>query len=216
MAKFSETRTSQPRPWRNQQGLTLIGVLVAVVVFSIMLIAVSQLMARSEKTIGISREEFIATNLAREGLELAQYVRDSNWLSRGHTQADGTVNPPDHPWTDHPHSGATLGLCNAGNPIRDYTIFSGTSIGVSISTTNIANFIITPNGHYTSPGVSGATGTPSVFSRTININCVNQGNIDPTNPDQREHIIVTSRVWWTSRGEPKEVTLSTRLYNWYQ
>lgn len=201
----------------NSAGLTLVGVLVAVLVFSVMLIAVTQLMARSEKTIGISREEFIATNLAREALELTQYIRDSNWLSRGHTAPlTGRSNPPDHSWVGHPFQNQPL--CDGLVTNRVLTIEFDQDQGAIVAD-EAGNprllLLDTANGHYfhTTNLSGGRPSVPSPFSRTITVNCAQQ---NATTPVQNEHIIVTSRVWWTSRGQNREVTVSTKLYNWYQ
>ncbi|MBI3250543.1 MAG: prepilin-type N-terminal cleavage/methylation domain-containing protein [Candidatus Andersenbacteria bacterium] len=64
----------------SQQGLTLIGVLVATIILSIIGVSASQLLTRSERVAEVASSEFVASNIAREGLELVRAMRDNNWF----------------------------------------------------------------------------------------------------------------------------------------
>lgn len=190
MAKWSETNG------HPESGLTLIGVLVATLLFSVMLITTTQLLARSEKNVGLSREEFIATNLAREGLELVQYVRDTNWL---------TTATPGVDW-----SGQPMPLCSddADRTITVEPDPAPGSLGVTIGATSpLATQLFFASGRYTHDT---AVDTPTPFSREITIVCGER------NAPDDEHLTITSRVTWTSRGQRRAVELTTRLYNWRQ
>lgn len=75
----------------NQFGFTLIEVLVAVSILVVISLGVIQLLVRSKQVADTGREKFVATNLAREGLELVRALRDTNWFTdddRSHWIAD--------------------------------------------------------------------------------------------------------------------------------
>lgn len=179
----------------HHAGLTLIGVLVAILVFSAILIAVTQLLGRSQKNVGISREEFIATNLAREGLELVQYVRDTNWLAA----------PAGRSWTDNATPGAPP-LCRDDTD-HTFTIDRSGVIGAILREGSSPQLWLL-DGQYYTHDPNRAISSP--FSRVIVITCGERNAVND------EHIAVTSRVTWNSRGQNHEVTLTTKLYNWYQ
>lgn len=64
----------------SQRGLTVIGVLIATIVISVVGIGAAQLLTRSERIAEVASTQFVATNLAREGLELVRVVRDTSWF----------------------------------------------------------------------------------------------------------------------------------------
>lgn len=180
----------------NQAGLSLLGVVIAVFILTTIILAVTSLLARTEKIVGISREKFEATNLAREGLELVQSQRDTNWL------ASGTPKPY---WTDQ--------LCQSGAPdVRPLAIDAVTSITIVPDPTPAQQKLYRDNGHLTH--IISANETP--YSRLITIDCADH-EIDPTvDPPKPLRISVTSRVFWNHNGQPQEVVLTSNLYDWLQ
>ncbi len=200
MVKWNDSNNSP------SAGVTLIGVLFATLIFTTILIATMNLMGRTMREVGRSREDFIATNLAREGLELIQFARDTNWLS-------GATS-----WT-----GNAIGsqvLCNGSNPsqlIVDTIPSTNNVTGLStlvrvqpLTNPESARLYLNPhpnlsvNRYEHTPVV----GQPPVYSRSIDIDCTNQAT------SENEHILVTSTVKWQSRGSDHEVKLTTHLYNW--
>jgi Tfp pilus assembly protein PilV len=192
-------------------GLTLIGVMVATLIFALVLIATFNLMARTTRESGRSREIFTATNLAREGLELVQQVRDTNMLRC----PKGTVDPkctPDFKWTDNFYGVVKLCADDSANRrlfvdrIDTDVIASGVLVQ-ELSSSASASLFLNGDRYQHAPT---ATSTP--YSRRIEIDC--------TNHNQQaigdEHIIVTSIVTWSSRNDDHEVRLSNQLYHWYQ
>lgn len=184
----------------SSAGVTLIGVLFATVIFTTILIATMNLMGRTMREVGRSREDFIATNLAREGLELVQFVRDTNWFT------------PAPSWTDN--SIGSEPLCS-GTADSELTIDSDNTGLVRVrQLTNLNDALL-----YLNPDVirdierfehTPVVGQTPIYSRFISINCADQSA--PNN----EKIVVTSRVTWVSRGQSHEVTLRTDLFNWRQ
>ncbi len=67
---------------RNQSGITLIEVLVASSILIVGIVAALILAMYSLRVAEVSKQELIATNLAREGVEVVRNIRDSNWLDQ--------------------------------------------------------------------------------------------------------------------------------------
>lgn len=63
------------------KGFTLLEVLVAVAILAIGIGALVALVAASLASIPISKQKFIATYLAQEGIEVVRNIRDSNWVN---------------------------------------------------------------------------------------------------------------------------------------
>lgn len=70
----------------NQQGFTLIELLIAIAVFSIGIMAAFTLALGNWRVDKENYNRVMASNLAREGIELVRYVRDSNWLYMDNNQ----------------------------------------------------------------------------------------------------------------------------------
>ncbi len=75
----------------KKEGFSLIGVLgaafIALLVITALLSMISQIFALGR----VSKNKFVAVNLAKEGIELVRNMRDSNWLN----YPDMTAVPPD-------------------------------------------------------------------------------------------------------------------------
>lgn len=202
MAKLNETHK------QSEVGLTLVGVLVATLVFVIILIATMNLLSRTTREVGRGREQFIATNLAREGLELVQFVRDSNFFA--------PATPGTNTWTDLSNPAGMPALC-AGDTPHAFTIEPDfvTSPPLPLNVIIRDGSAMEPRlfldaGRYNHSGA----GQLTEYSRDITIECDQRNAV--TAGSENEHIKVTSRVTWQSRGENHDVTLQTHLYNWYQ
>jgi type II secretory pathway pseudopilin PulG len=68
---------------KNQSGQTIIETIVSVFVLTLALVTGLGLAVYSSSNAIRSRDQIIATNLAREGLEVVRMLRDSNWLAAG-------------------------------------------------------------------------------------------------------------------------------------
>lgn len=65
---------------KNNNGLSLLGVLIAVTLLAGSVIFLSRLLISRSDIVESSRQTFVATNISREGLELVRAIRDTNWL----------------------------------------------------------------------------------------------------------------------------------------
>ena len=61
-------------------GFTLLETIIAIAVLLFGILSIMTLSAYSTKTAQFTEREFQAANFAREGLEIARSIRDSNWL----------------------------------------------------------------------------------------------------------------------------------------
>lgn len=64
----------------NMKGFTLIEIMVAIAVMSLGVVGVYSLVSVVIRTSAINTDQFIASELAREGMELVRNIRDQNWL----------------------------------------------------------------------------------------------------------------------------------------
>lgn len=65
---------------KNKKGFSLVGVMIAITMIIVGVLAVYALTSSIFKVERISNNRFVATLLAREGIELVRQKRDDNWL----------------------------------------------------------------------------------------------------------------------------------------
>src|SRR6478752_1433458 len=112
----------------NSQGFTLIGLLIAAMILAIVAIAASQIFGTALSAANTARQQFIAVNIAREGLELVHALRDTNWF---------TADDRSH-WLDH-------GLCSDG--INQFTDTNRQFIIEPSDVQNLTNVRTNANGN---------------------------------------------------------------------
>ncbi len=178
---------------RKNKGFTLIGVVVATSIAGFLVIVIIQLLTRADRIVDRGRNIFIATNIAREGLELVRAKRDTNWFSNSNKNL----------WLDK-------GLCAENG--NDYTDRNRTFVIDSKMVRNNNGvrtgegfLYIQPNGEWSHDPLAGKT---PVYSRQITIDC-------STKNDDPAYITVTSKVKWNTNTGQQELTLKEKLYNWY-
>jgi Tfp pilus assembly protein PilV len=178
---------------KASQGFTLIGVLVATVIMGLLAVVMAQLLTRAEPIVDLGREQFIAVNLAREGLELVRTTRDSNWLSqddRGLWLTNGICDSEDVSYFD---------------TNRSFTIDVDMVQNIDgVGDVQQSRLYIKNNGLWIHDN---QTGSPSPYSRVMTVDCISKEDDPPL-------ITVTSAVSWQSRGEEREVIVNEKLYNW--
>jgi len=194
----------------KHRGFSLIGVVVALSVLSVGILSTAQLMARTENTVGVSRERLVAINLAREGVELVQARRDANWGE--------LINPNPNP--DENVDSWVEFLCPEDLVARAGPyMFTIESQQVSPPPDEEYILTIIPDGDTrlrVMPGTGVFThqagvGEDSIYSREVRVDCV-QANDEQT--DGQEYIDVSVVVRWNTREANHDVTLNTRLVDW--
>lgn len=177
---------------KKSEGFTLIGVLVAAIIIVMGTLATTRLLGTTERFAGLGRENFIAINSAREGLELVRAMRDTNWF----TNEDRTF------WLDH-------GICRT-----DTTTFSDTKRQFTVDPSVVRNndtvtlgdirlYVNATNNEWTHT----ASDKLTPFSRIITVDC-SQAEAEVA------RVTVESKVTWTSRGQEREVSVKEVFFNW--
>jgi hypothetical protein len=153
---------------RNSQGLSLIGILVAVWILLTGSLAISRILVARERTVEISRDRIVATASAREGLELIRAIRDTNWFSGSN-------------WTNT--------LCGGTPFILDARMVINNFPPLVPATAAEEELFITSQGEWVHDNSS--ANTASGFSRLLSVDCANESS----NP---AFIIATSTVRYSS------------------
>jgi type II secretory pathway pseudopilin PulG len=214
---------------QNQKGFTLIGIAVSLSVVALSLIGLFILAARGLRAAGVSQQRLIATMLAREGIELVRWIRDTNWVDGDDSTEWGT------------------GICTftdaSGRAAQQYTNYLTIHVNSrALEDSGIVNAadqgdlmvdttrLYLNNNVYTHED----TGTPTPYHRVIRIFADPEGvdipngnfpgdgalgtdsdNCGGGTADEPTPILVVSTVLWEERGRVHEVALSERLFNWF-
>lgn len=201
---------------KKAKGQTIIEVLVALAVVSIGLFASAGLVFGNLSLVERDTDRVVATNLAREAIEIAKQIRDSNWLS---------------------NQAFDVGLVNAITP-GDYTAtliwdgvvakpsFEFTANAISDANAQIVlSTAATPNGLYvnqnTAPPIGGSA-TPFKRLTTFSPICVDAANTHTvissgvcTDIGQiKAGIRIESRVEWTRKGRTISSVIYEDMYDW--
>jgi hypothetical protein len=192
------------------------GLLEAVIAIGILLTAIIIIISLSiaSTDLGSANEmKTLATNLAREGLEVIRQQRDSNWLadvefykniSTGDLFTDPIIAVFNVTTNDHgivSFAGLGLKSCYQNNPIDCACYLSGTSCTVFFNNGVYTTFI--------------PTGVETSFRRLIFINLFESDGLPTiTAGTTTTEMQVISQVYWVENGDPRNVTLETTLYDW--
>lgn len=206
------------------KGFTLVEVLgsafVAIIVFTVLAGMISQVYQVAR----VSKNKFVAVNLAKEGIELVRNMRDSNWLH--------------YPVTAPGPETAIAWRGNGTNELKDICDRAGSDFYL-VDAKDDVPVLKLPEGnepeklYLDSDGLiytHAKNNQPSIFSRkiTITTNGVSDSGflatggcgeiIDSVAEGQLKPLsfTVTSTVTWTepSTGTEKTVTLSQDFYDW--
>ncbi len=174
----------------SNHGFTLIGVMIALLIAASTGILIVQLMTRAQAITDVGREQFIATNLSREGLELVRQIRDSNWFN----------SPDDH------STWLARGLCeDSSDDNRQFTVDSD----IIITGNDVGDIADAQLYRDETSGIwsHDSTKTVTPYSREISVDCA-------ANENDFAFVQVTSKVSWSSRNKEHEVVIKEKLYNW--
>ena len=170
-----------------------------------------------------SQNQLIATNLAREGIEVARMMRDSNWLAGdvagGSWDLQSCPGSPLNGSYCYPNvfTGPAFNF-NNGNP-GEFDL-SYDSVSRAWSWQNDFFLYLQPDGSYS----HNSTGSQNwLYSRKIKLSYLTSGNYSAAYPA----LVITSIVGWKGRnciplaegnGDPEntncKVTVEERLTNW--
>ena len=196
---------------RRQSGQTLIELLIASAVIAGGLFSAVTLIFSNLRLSDRDSDSVVAINLAREGIEQARELRDSNWLAGNPFDvgmftvgADYTATPN---WD---------GKAASDQVSFDFTAddFSDESVQVKSSTEAENQGFLTQN--------TGVAANPTPWKRLITFHpiCDAPGGLTYKNDgetcagDPTVGVRVESRVFWQRKGQSFERVLYDDLFNW--
>lgn len=222
-----------------ESSFTFIELLAAIIVLAIGVLSVIAVSAKSYYAISLQKNKLIATNLAREGIELVKNVRNENWLytNSSYCNLDTAASSCPQGRIKEDNSDCDW-RCGSKDKAPDNDNFFRLEQGWSYSETNYflknldynfnvaktseavpANITCEDHGAWLDLDASGFYAYPNdptssgKFKRLIQINRADlNGDGNPNNDLQ---IIVT--VCWQERGGVWEkVWVEEHLFNWYK
>ncbi len=189
-----------------QRGQSLTELMVAMAVIIVGLSAAGTVILSNVRLQERSADQVVAANLAREGVELAKAVRDSNWIAGGSTAFnEGLSDGTDYTAVPRLDGGAFLDFDFTPADLSDDTTIMKRS-------TNAA-----------SPGLfvqgTDADGTDTVFRRLVTLLPIcSDGSVVSEGDDcdvlATVGVRVRSTVTWTKREGEKSTTVEDDLYDW--
>lgn len=167
------------------RGQMLVEALVAMGILTVAVFAIFSMLTRSTSLNRVISQQYVATYLAAEGLELVKNITDSNLLTCGRAWNTGAVG-------------------GASPYAREYEV---DYLSEAMSAPTGRKLKINPlNGFY-----QYQTGDDSIFTRTVTIESI--PNVQAGNPDVE--IRVTAIVKWRGRGgTDSEVRLEDHFFMW--
>jgi prepilin-type N-terminal cleavage/methylation domain-containing protein len=200
-----------------KSGQTLIELLVAMTVISVGLLATITLVYGNRMLVERDTDEVVALNIAREGIELAKNLRDSNWLANL-PFTTGFVGPNGAPAADYTAVPVWDGLASV--PSFDFTPDAFTHPAtIVLRSTNPATLGFFAN----SSTLAAVTGSTTPFRRLLTFHPLCAGLPDAPLASgaacsdtglETVGIRVESRVEWNRAGKAFNVTLYSDLYDW--
>ncbi|MBD3251017.1 hypothetical protein GF380_00860 [Candidatus Uhrbacteria bacterium] len=190
------------------RGQSLLELLIAMTVIIVGLTAAGTLIFSNIRLQEQSSQRVVAANLAREGIEIAKAVRDSNWLKNVDFR-DGMYDTGND-YTGVPDwvQGQVTGFDFSPDDIDD----AGTAIIVSNHASSVRLMVQEASGH---PVRSTTfyrrllTFEPICSDGSIRSEGTNCGGLIPV-----QGVRVTSRVVWDARGTRRESVIVDELYDW--
>ena len=195
-----------------RSGQTILELLIAFMVIAVGLFAAATLVFSNLNLVQRDADEVVAVNLAREGIELAKQMRDSNWLDGSPFDlgfSDAPLNPLDYTAT----------------PVWEGTWIPAMTVPSFLFSANDfthgnATIVKTAHGMYANSG-GGITGTATPFQRLLTfhpicktepISFVDSGTACPAGV-AKIGIRVESHVRWARKGA-STLTMYDDLYDW--
>lgn len=198
--------TSLKKHRSEHAGFTLVETLVAILVLSMSLVAITSLLTRTLQASILSQQYVIASKLAQEGLEMVRVKRNNNLIAQSNPDNVGAHWNSDFPTSIGTPVSYEFEASNAntiltyGNPLSQTPVSSG-------STPTLRTFRIYTTGNnagmYTYYSGTGTNVVPGNFTRLV--------TLTPLTPYS---IAVTSTVSWGGTGPSGQTfSLSTVLFS---
>ncbi|MFA6512315.1 MAG: hypothetical protein WCV86_04300 [Patescibacteria group bacterium] len=183
----------------------------AVVAVGILLAGVTALITLSIATLKadqISSRKIVAINLAREALEVARNVRDSNWLAGRHDDCSGTLADDTDNWF-YGLEGQPFGSCGVvpTEYFPQLETVSGVLTFERVADPLDKDVYLTSAGLYNQDLLT-PVGTKTIYRRWVTVapQTISSPKIN--------YVDLTAHVEYTLDNRIHSVELATRLYNW--
>ncbi|PWB38544.1 MAG: hypothetical protein C3F02_03405 [Parcubacteria group bacterium] len=194
----------------DQSGFTLIEALITLTVFTIGIIGAFSYALTNMASVRDNYDRYLATNLAREGLELVKNIRDSNWLK---IDANDICNGQPCTWDYN---------LAPGYFVVDYKQTATTPANANFENDQKKLYIDPSDNNFYSHTI---TTQPSNMYRTIQINSI---CLDTTANPPAEYVETTScsfgrqaigiqaiaHMRWKRGAKTGQLEISENLYNW--
>ncbi|MDP2656463.1 MAG: prepilin-type N-terminal cleavage/methylation domain-containing protein [bacterium] len=198
----------------NQQGQTIIEVLIAIIVMLTGMLGVLALAQSNVNTERFGSDRLVATQLAREAIEEIRARRDTNFISSLQMPIEeGQTEPAEVLWDDGLGIGNTMG-CGELDGIGGLTF--------SAPTGELCPPLLLSRDPDTN--VFGISGDETRFSRSVTTKPICFNTVQETesieeggcsiSDETRIGMDITATVSWLHFGQEKNTTLVDRLYNW--
>ncbi len=189
----------------SQGGFTLVETIVALALIMMALVGPVSLIVRGIYSFSSSKSKITAVNLAQEGIELVRLIRENN------IACDFANGPANWNWTRNPDGGSIPSQAEVDVQQSFLPVTCGSA---SIRFPRLANSCSRVLLYNASAGTYGyQTGTPTTFSRCIEINSPPSGGRDTDIPPN-DQMDVIATVTWEERGRTRTLVLRERLYHW--
>jgi type II secretory pathway pseudopilin PulG len=195
---------------KNQKGQSLLELLVAILILVMVVTATITLIVTSINAGRASRDKLLATNLAREGIEIVRNIRDSNWVdpaSPAPNWDEGlTGTNPATPYIYY----AVPAILYYDSPDTQVLLYNDGYVqgsGVPGSATNFFRLL------YLDPICNNATDQEMIAAKGENVDCGDPGSSVEAYPD-KVGVRVISEVHWPFETSNKQIIIEDRLYDW--
>lgn len=214
----------------EKRGETITETIIALSILAIGITLSSTLMASSLRNINVSKNRFIAVNIAREGIEAMRNIRDTNWLKFSSSRrtcwnhepqdlpdictdivisgvSDNVIEPGTYIiYKDEDHRWRLASTTSGADPnVVDHTLL----FTVDIDGDEESDIYNHNDNHPQAPDILGTTPKPTVFKRKITIEYLDDygegGDVD------NNRMRVISAVSWFRSGIERTVELKTHL-----
>ncbi|KND50366.1 MAG: putative Type IV pilus pilin [Parcubacteria bacterium C7867-007] len=169
---------------KARPGFTLVETLVAIAILTISIAGPYYSIYKAVQTTYIARDKLIATSLAQEGAEYVRNVRDSNFLYN----IANISSPVNWMYTLTPCRGVGVKCTIDVTGFEPPTVCASTCAPLNLTTSNLYSY---------------NTGTPTRYTRSVNITDVSAAEVT-----------VTVTVTWKTASVDNSLVVTQHLYNW--
>ncbi len=188
-----------------EEGQSLVEMIVAIAIIVTGLVGALALTISNLTGVGEAGTRVVASNLAREGVEVVRNLRDANWLQ-------------DLAWDAGLFSGDDFTAIAVFDSIANKWHLDFTPNGISEVT---AKLYRGPENLYLQD-IAPPAGTATQYARLLTLDpiCFDAATKietitgNPCGAEEKTGIRVKSEVSWTISGRQRNIILEDRLYNW--